>query len=136
MTDNASSSRPGFSYLVGPTDNVNRLLQNLRDTGSCGGDGILGRFRSEEYDGGRREEFEVRDNCCDNSDCCNEDRLDGVGEPDLDRERVAESWLSRVVLNSCSNCLVSSTALNSRIGCCWLGGVLSDMVMNAKRGQM
>lgn len=51
MTDNASSSRPGFSYRVGVTDNTWSKLANFKEAGSCGGEGKIGRFLSDE--GGR-----------------------------------------------------------------------------------
>jgi len=52
MTANASSKRPGFSYLVGLTERVTRRLRNLSDVASWGGEAIFGRFRSDEYEGG------------------------------------------------------------------------------------
>lgn len=45
MTHSASSSRPGFSYLVGVTDSPFNKLKNFREAGSCGGEGIIGRPR-------------------------------------------------------------------------------------------
>jgi hypothetical protein len=42
----ASSNNPGFSYLVGVTDNPFSRLKNLSEAGSWGGDGMMGRPRS------------------------------------------------------------------------------------------
>lgn len=53
MQVNASSRRPGFSYLVGVTDKVKRRFRNFSDAASCGGEGTIGRLRYVEYEGGR-----------------------------------------------------------------------------------
>lgn len=49
---NASSNRPGFSYFVGIDDKVMSKLRNFCDCESVGGVGTIGRFRSDEYEGG------------------------------------------------------------------------------------
>ena len=116
MTANASSNRPGFSYLVGLTDTVMSRLRNFREAASWGGEAILGRFRNDGYDGG----------ICGLSDgrrgaCCEGDRddvevcLPGPGEPDLDRD-CAVRVFSRCVLRSCSNWWVRSAALKALCG--------------------
>lgn len=113
MTDNASSKRPGFSYLVGPTDSINSLLRNLSDAASCGGDAILGRLRSDEYEGGTAWLSDGRDAWCDGGRDDEDGWPRGAGEPDLDRGRRLERLFSRLVRNSCSNRCVKSVALNS-----------------------
>ncbi len=52
MTCRASSNRPGFSYLVGVNDKEIKRFRNFCDCASAGGEGILGRVRSDAYDGG------------------------------------------------------------------------------------
>ena len=81
----ASSRRPGFSYLVGVADKVIMKFRNFCDSLSCvsGGVGILGRFRSDEYEGGV---------ALDVSPC------DVVGRPEddgVEARRLAEDALSR-----------------------------------------
>ena len=51
MTQRASSSRPGFSYLVGVTDSPLSRLKNFNETASCGGEGMMGRPRRAGEDG-------------------------------------------------------------------------------------
>lgn len=111
MTANASSSRPGFSYLVGLTDNVMSRLRNFSEAGSWGGEAILGRFRNDGYDGGIWGLSEdLWDACCevdrDDVEAC----LPGAGEPERDRD-CAVRVFNRCVLKSCSNWLVKSVAL-------------------------
>lgn len=116
MTANASSNRPGFSYLVGLTDSVMSRLRNFREAASWGGEAILGRFRNDGYDGGICELSEGRRGAC-----CEGDRddvevcLPGPGEPDLDRD-CAVRVFSRCVLRSCSNWWVRSAALKALCG--------------------
>lgn len=49
---NASSSNPGFSHLRGVLDRDRSMLRNRNDFWSEGGVGTVGRFLSDEYDGG------------------------------------------------------------------------------------
>jgi len=128
MTLNASSNSPGFSYFVGVTDRVRRRFRNLNDDASSGGDGTLGRFRRDEYDGGRDPLAPVdagRGVWCDDGfetddddDCRASDEDDdnvrscGSGEPDRERGRSVRLF-SLLVRSSCSNCRVSSVASKS-----------------------
>lgn len=50
----ASSSNPGFSYLVGVADSVISILRNLCALLSpgAGGIGYMGKCRNDEYAGG------------------------------------------------------------------------------------
>ena len=103
MTANASSSRPGFSYLVGFTDSVMSRLRNFREIASLGGAAILGRVRNSGYDGGICGLSEgCRGACCelgrDDVEAC----LPGPGEPERERD-CAVRVFNRRVLKSCSN---------------------------------
>ena len=104
MTANASSSRPGFSYLVGLTDSVMRRLRNFSEDASWGGEAILGRFfRNGGYGGvicGLSEA--ARGACCDGGRDDVETGLRGTGEPERDGDCVVRVF-NRRVLRSCSN---------------------------------
>lgn len=116
MTANASSSRPGFSYLVGLTESVMSRLRNFSEAGSWGGEAILGRFRNDGYDGGICGLSEGRRGACceggrDDVEAC----LPGPGEPARDRD-CAVRVFNRCVLRSCSNWWVRSFALKALCG--------------------
>ena len=113
MTANASSSRPGFSYLVGLTDSVMSKFRNLCEAASWGGEAILGRFRNGGYDGvicGLSEG--ARGACCEGGRDDVETCLRGTGEPERDEDCVV-SVFNRRVLKSCSNWWVRSVALKA-----------------------
>ena len=117
MTFKASSSRPGFSYLVGVTDKVCRRFRNLSDTASCGGDGTIGKLRNDEYDGGKaadgRGESAVPDCIRGEKAACDEsegERLKGEGDEDRDARALSCRALSRLDRSNCSNCFDRSVA--------------------------
>ncbi len=102
MTANASSSRPGFSYLVGLTDSVMSRLRNFREAASWGGEATLGRFRSDGYEGICGLSEGRRCTCCEGGRDDVEACLPGPGEPERDRD-CAVRVFNRCVLRSCSN---------------------------------
>lgn len=124
MVCKASSSRPGFSYFVGVNDKEINIFRNFCDCASAGGEGILGKFRSDAYGGGVAPNAELLDvDGRYDGDCggLREDpdarRLDdealsrGVGDEFRDRDR--SSSFSRFVRNNCSNCTRKSFAHRS-----------------------
>ena len=104
MTAKASSSRPGFSYLVGLTDSVWSRLRNFSEAASLGGESILGRFfRNGGYEGVMCGLSEAARGACwdggrDDVEAC----LRGTGEPERDGDCVVRVF-NRRVLKSCSN---------------------------------
>jgi hypothetical protein len=124
---NASSSSPGFSYLVGIDDNVIIKLRNFCDTASVGGDGIMGRLRNDEYEGGVAPMPELLDvdgrtgrSLIDGDGggreleeaCARRFEDDALSRGDGDglRERDRSSSVSRLFRSNCSNCTLKSLA--------------------------
>lgn len=113
ITANASSSRPGFSYLVGLTESVRSRLRNFSEAASWGGEAILGRVRNGRYDGATCEVSEdSRGACCEGGRDDVEACLPSTGEPERDRDCEVRVF-NRRVLRSCSNWWVRSVALKA-----------------------
>jgi len=130
MTCSASSSSPGFSYLTGVSESeINKFL-NFCDAESAGGIGVLGRLRSDAYDGGvvaccgalaveGRYPGEGGGNC-DGAAVPGgaaaaaalrfDDEARSTGDGDAFRDRERSSSFSRLVLSKPSNCCVKPFA--------------------------
>lgn len=123
MTCSASSSRPGFSYLVGVNDRDMRRFRNFCDCGSAGAAGSLGRCLSDAYDGGVDELLDIAgrwpgdDKGWDADDLRLEAEERSRGEDEALR---ALSSFSRFVRRRPSNCTRRSLAHCSSY--CWLAG--------------
>jgi hypothetical protein len=122
MTCKASSNSPGFSYFVGVNDKEINRFRNFCDAESAGGEGILGKFRNDAYEGGvapKPVEFDEVDGRytgdCGGLDCeaaalrFDDEALSiGDGLAFLDRDR--SNSFSLLVLNKPSNCTLKSLA--------------------------
>jgi hypothetical protein len=122
MTCNASSNRPGFSYFVGVNDKEINRFRNFCDAESAGGEGILGKFRNDAYEGGvapKPAELEEVDgrypgDCggltCEAAALRFDDEALSIGDglAFLDRDR--SNSFSLFVLNKPSNCTLKSLA--------------------------
>lgn len=107
----ASSSRPGFSYLVGVTDNVNNKLRNLSDAASWGAHGTSGVFPYALYLGGTCAG--AGDELVGGKGDCVRVVL-GAGDLDaLGALACSSNPFNLLVNNNCSNCLDKSPAEKS-----------------------
>lgn len=97
----ASYNNPGFSYFVGISDNEINRFRDFCDCASTAGEGILGKFRSDAYDG-KLNGGGLREEDADARRLDDEARSRGDREPARDRDR--SSSFSLFVRNNPANC--------------------------------